>query len=189
MFKVQTSNFNKHHSFTKYYIINGTTADHDTDGRFYETHFYVNMAVNQGVEGVVVPVSCFLYRIREVKPTEKWSTIIKISPGTLFDLTRRFTVDGYGGFKEKARDQGIQGIAKLGFSICVKHKKPDPPDFPSGRIFCVNSEDEWQIYQDFLLGPDWKVCIAQPRSRVRNFGQNARLEAQILEMLRKNAHF
>lgn len=114
------------------------------------------MAVNQRVEGVVVPVSCFLYRVREVKPTEKWSTIIKISPGTLFDLKRRFTIDGYGGFKEKARDQGIQGIAKLGFSICVKHKKPDPPDFPSGRIFCVNSEDEWQIYQDFLLGREGK---------------------------------
>ena len=44
---------------------------------------------------------------------------------------------------------------------------------------------------DFLAisAPDWKVCIAQPRSRVRNFGQNARLEAQILEMLRRNAHF
>jgi hypothetical protein len=27
---------------------------------------------------------------------------------------------------------------------------------------------------------DWKVCIAQPRSRVRNFGRNARLDAQIL---------
>jgi hypothetical protein len=37
--------------------------------------------------------------------------------------------------------------------------------------------------------PDWKVCIAQPRSRVRNFGRNARLDAQILEMFRRNAHF
>jgi hypothetical protein len=45
------------------------------------------------------------------------------------------------------------------------------------------------IYEVLTLAPDWKVCIAQPRSRVRNFGRNARLDAQILEMFRRNAHF
>ena len=39
----------------------------------------------------------------------------------------------------------------LNFLIGVKHKKPDPPDFASGRLFTVNSEDEWRIYQDFML--------------------------------------
>ena len=33
----------------------------------------------------------------------------------------------------------------------MKHKKPDPPDFPSGRLFTVSSEDEWRIYQDLML--------------------------------------
>ena len=32
----------------------------------------------------------------------------------------------------------------------------DPPDFPSGRLFTINSEDEWNIYQDFLLGSNRK---------------------------------
>jgi len=43
------------------------------------------------------------------------------------------------------------GIDKLDSSIGVKHKKPDPPDFPSGRLFTVGSEDEWRIYQDSML--------------------------------------
>ena len=42
-------------------------------------------------------------------------------------------------------------IDKLDFSIGVKHKKPDPPDFPGGRLFTVSSEDEWRIYQAFIL--------------------------------------
>ena len=33
----------------------------------------------------------------------------------------------------------------------MKHKKPDPRDSPSGRLFTVSSEDEWRIYQDFML--------------------------------------
>ena len=51
------------------------------------------------------------------------------------------------GFKTKRKC----GIDKLDFSIGVKHKKPDLPDFPSGRLFTVSSEDEWRIYQDFML--------------------------------------
>ena len=45
---------------------------------------------------------------------------------------------------------------KTKFSFGVKHKKPEPPDFPNGRLFTVSSEDEWQIYQDFLFGEDGK---------------------------------
>ena len=48
------------------------------------------------------------------------------------------------------------GIEKIDFSIGVKHKKPDPPDFPSGRLFTVSSEDEWQIYRGFMLGENAK---------------------------------
>ena len=33
----------------------------------------------------------------------------------------------------------------------MKPKKPDPRDSPSGRLFTVSSEDEWRIYQDFML--------------------------------------
>ena len=37
--------------------------------------------------------------------------------------------------------------------------------------------------------PDWKVCIAQPRSRLRNFGPSARPGAQILEIFFSGAQF
>ena len=92
-----------------------------------------------------LPLSCFLYRLGEPKPIEKWSTYIKISEGSLSDLKKRFVLDGYGGFQDKAREGSID---KLDFSIGVNHKKPDPPDFPSGRLFTVSSEDEWKIFPD-----------------------------------------
>ena len=101
---------------------------------------------------IFLPVSCFLYRLGEPKPTEKWSTYMKISEGSLSDLKKRF-IEGYGGFQDKARECGIE---KIDFSIGVKHKKPDPPDFPSGRLFTVSSEDEWQIYRGFMLGENAK---------------------------------
>ena len=37
--------------------------------------------------------------------------------------------------------------------------------------------------------PDWKVCIAQPRYRLRNFGTSARPDAQILKILLSDAQF
>lgn len=98
-------------------------------------------------QGIFLPVSCFLYRLGEPKPTEKWSTYMKISEGSLSELKKRF-IEGYGGFHDKARQCGIE---KIDFSIGVKHKKPDPPDFPpSGRLFTVSSEDEWEIYRGFM---------------------------------------
>ena len=48
------------------------------------------------------------------------------------------------------------------------------------KFTCYSANSVWS---------DWKVCIAQPRSRVRYFGRNARLDAHILEMFRRNAHF
>ena len=69
------------------------------------------------------------------------------------NLKKRFVIDGYGGFQDKARECAIE---KLDFSFGVKHKKPETPDFPNGRLFIVSSKDEWQIYQDFLFGEDGK---------------------------------
>ena len=56
----------------------------------------------------------------------------------------------------KTKRASVELKKKIDFSIGVKHKKPDPPDFPSGRLFTVSSEDEWQIYQGFMLGENAK---------------------------------
>ena len=86
-------------------------------------------------QATFLPLSWFLYRLGELKPIEKWFTYIKISEGSLSDLKKRFVLDGYRGFQDKVRECGIN---KLDFSIGVKHKKPDPPDFPRGRHFTVS---------------------------------------------------
>ena len=90
---------------------------------------------------IFLPVFCFLYR----------QLISKISEGSFSDFKTHFVLDGYGGFQDKAHESDECVIDKLDFSIGVKHKKPDPPDSPSGRLFTVSSEDEWRIYQDFML--------------------------------------
>ena len=79
------------------------------------------------------------------------ATYMKISEGSFSDFKTHFVLDGYGGFQDKAHESDECVIDKLDFSIGVKHKKPDPPDSPSGRLFTVSSEDEWRIYQDFML--------------------------------------
>ena len=80
-----------------------------------------------------MPVSCFIYRSEEAKPYDKWSTFVKIElKETLADLRKRFPINDYGGFKNKPAEKGT---GKLDFKLGVKHKKPDPPEFPNGRLF------------------------------------------------------
>ena len=63
---------------------------------------------------IFLPVSCFLYRLGEPKPTEKWSTYMKTSEGSFSDFKKRFVLDGYGGYQDKARECGID---KLDFRL------------------------------------------------------------------------
>ena len=97
----------------------------------------------------LIPLSCFLFRTGETKAADKWSSFLKISVSdTFLSLQKRFKIEGYGGFETRARGLGIQ---RVDYSICVKDKKSDPPDFPAGRIFSVNSEDEWEIFRGFVF--------------------------------------
>ena len=45
------------------------------------------------------------------------------------------------------------------------------------------------VYGMYGMVPDWKVCIAQPISRLRNFGTSAGPDAQILKILLSDAQF
>ena len=101
-----------------------------------------------------VPVSCFIYRCEEAKACDKWSTFVKIELNESFvHLWKRFAIEDYGGFKTRAAEKGI---AKLDFLLGVKHKKPDPPEFPNGRLYTATTEDEWIIYKEFLLNMEGK---------------------------------
>ena len=51
----------------------------------------------------------------------------------------------------------------------------------AGRTCCCNDIDP--------LIPDWKVCIVQPISQLRNFGTSARPDVQILKILLSDAQF
>ena len=72
-------------------------------------------------QATFLPLSCFLYWLGEPKPTEKWSTYIKISEGSLSDLKKRFVLDGYGGFQDKVSECGID---KLDFRFVWSIKSP-----------------------------------------------------------------
>ena len=101
-----------------------------------------------------VPVSCFMYRCEEAKACDKWSTYVKIELNeSLVHLRKRFAINDYGGFKTKAAEKGI---GKLDFLLGVKHKKPDPQEFPNGRLYTATTEDEWAIYKEFLFGIEGK---------------------------------
>ena len=52
---------------------------------------------------ISLPLSCFIYRLSEPKPIEKWSTFIKINEESFSNLKKRFVIDGYGSFQDKAR--------------------------------------------------------------------------------------
>ena len=49
---------------------------------------------------VFLPVSCFLYKVGEPKPVEKWSTYFKLEEQLFSALQRRFVFEGYRGFQE-----------------------------------------------------------------------------------------
>ena len=96
----------------------------------------------------------FYYRREEAKPCDKWSTFVKIElKETLVDRRKRFAINDYGGFKNKAAEKGA---GKLDFQLGVKHKKPDPPEFPNGRLYTANTGEEWIIYKECLFGNDGK---------------------------------
>ena len=50
------------------------------------------------------------------------------------------------GFKEVATSFGIM---KFSTKISI-HRHMKEPQFPNGRIFVCNTQDEWLIYRDFL---------------------------------------
>ena len=91
------------------------------------------MAMQLRVCALCQSVSCFIYRSEKAKPCNKWSTFVKIElKETLLDLPKRFATNDYGGFKNKAAEKGA---GKPDFQLGVKHKKPDPPEFPNSRLF------------------------------------------------------
>ena len=97
---------------------------------------------------VVIPVTCLIYKLEEGKPKEKWSTIIKIDKNiTLQDLKTKFTIDGYGGIKDRCSRLGIERFFCM---INVKSKVPDPPEFPAGHIYTASCQEEWEIMLEQL---------------------------------------
>ena len=120
-------------------------------------HYYACPPKHHGdwsLKYALCAVSCFMYRCEEAKACDKWSTYVKIELNeSLVHQRKRFAIKDYGGFKTKAAEKGI---GKLDFLLGVKHKKPDPPEFPNGRLYTATTEDEWAIYKEFLFGIEGK---------------------------------
>lgn len=117
-----------------------------------QKHMACGQIETMTARAIFLPVSWFLYRLGEPKTDRKVVNLHEDKRRELIRFKEAF-IEGYGAFQDKARECGIE---KIDFSIGVKHKKPDPPDFPSGRLFTVSPEDEWQIYRGFMLGENAK---------------------------------
>ena len=123
-------------------------------------HKHANMAGEIGEIGHAsattqarfLPVSCFIYKSQEAKPTDKWSTYIKIEEKDSYrNIKNRFCICDYGSLKKRATEHGI---VKINITIGIKDKRVEPPGFPNGRLFTVSSEEEWTIHKGFLFGND-----------------------------------
>ena len=71
---------------------------------------------------------------------------MRINEGSFCSVVFLTATEGF-----KTKRMSVASIS-LVFLIGVKHKKPDPPDFPIDRLFTVSSEDEWKFYRNFMLG-------------------------------------
>ena len=76
-------------------------------------------------------------------------------------LKRERTVKSYltlnQGFKEVATSFGIM---KFSTKISI-HRHMKEPQFPNGRIFVCNTQDEWLIYRDFLSDKQTKSIFSR----------------------------
>ena len=56
----------------------------------HRKHMACGPIMTGSVRAIFLPVSCFLYRFGEPKPTEKWSTYMKIGEEGFADFNKAF---------------------------------------------------------------------------------------------------
>ena len=87
-----------------------------------------------------------LYKLGTGKACNRWSFMLKRerTATSIAEFNSYLTFNH--GFKEVATSFGIM---KFSTKISI-HRRMKEPQFPNGRIFVCNTQDEWLIYRDFL---------------------------------------
>ena len=96
----------------------------------------------------VIPVTCAIYTEEDQKPLSKWSIETKLSlkqdkvmPTFLKKITSSFALI------DRCKSVNIQH-----FSVKICNRCPNPtPDFPKGRTFSVDTQDQWDIVLPILV--------------------------------------
>ena len=111
----------------------------------------------------LVPVTGAIYHNGLEKPTERWSFELGLN---LSEDKLLYTIleKGYGiGDKCAALN-----IAKFKLQVSAKDFTPKLPEWPKGRIFCIDSQEQWDNCFPKILGHERELIGRQFFTNVTN---------------------
>ena len=98
---------------------------------------------------IVVPVTCAIYHNGKEKPSERWCFELGISIAADANMSKVLKRLHLGfGIKEKSE---FLNIAKFKVKLLPKDFKPCLPEWPKGRIFSIDSQEQWETVLPKLL--------------------------------------
>lgn len=84
-------------------------------------------------------ITACIYRLNVEKPVSKWSFQSKLEASSRADLIQRLKVSS--GVVERANELGIRN-----YKLKLQYKRNiAEPGYPSGRIFAIDTEEQYQI--------------------------------------------
>ena len=98
----------------------------------------------------IVPVTAAIYHNGQEKPTERWSLELGLTLSEdkhLSTIIKRLE-KGYG-VKNKT---SALGIRKFNIQLSVKDFTPKLPEWPKGRIFAIDCQEQWENCLPKVLG-------------------------------------
>lgn len=98
----------------------------------------------------IVPVTAAIYHNGQEKPTERWSLEFGLTLSEdkhLSTIIKRLE-KGYG-VKNKT---SALGIRKFNIQLSVKDFTPKLPEWPKGRIFAIDCQEQWENCLPKVLG-------------------------------------
>ena len=109
-------------------------------------------------EADLLDATVCLYKLGADKTCHRWSVMLKRerTSTSIAEFKQYLTLSH--GFKEVATSFGVM---KFSTTISI-HRHMKEPQFPNGRIFLCNTQDEWLIYREFLSdkkGHELRFCL------------------------------
>ena len=98
----------------------------------------------------IVPVTGVIYHNGQEKPTERWSFELglNLSEDKILSTVLKRLEKGYG-IKEKCV---ALNISKFKLEASAKDFTPILPEWLKGRIFSINSQEQWDICMPKIVG-------------------------------------